>query len=379
MGKTTITVPKALVIAGANAYLSGMEICIDTWGPWNGRDWHVENSYVLKPSGERDHLELQKSPTLVGSSRRWVTGFNEVRSNEISAKADGKRLKVNVFFESAGEEIKIGCINRLSDKPCAVHALKHSGQLDHAQVSVSLRPELTADQISFIDPSVNVDFDFSFDSWVLESLRELVDLFRDTNEILKEQVRKAIHRTFEDEKTLRGLAFSLNEAILDRAAEGLRPILGVRTTEFVRKNVRIVGLEDSGVSYKVQISYPDPITQNALRITSFTVVNRDDIISCPGEVRFKASINTDYAMKGKAWLENEDGSTSRALDWVTRRDETVTSSIGRRWQSNDFQPHLGWSRIAVSFEDVFGIKHIKKSRKAEFERTCSKGQGGITL
>ncbi|MEM1391738.1 MAG: hypothetical protein AAF316_14665 [Cyanobacteria bacterium P01_A01_bin.80] len=59
-----IPVPKALVNTGINAYLQGMEINLDTWDKWNGKDWYKNNSYILMPSGSKESIEIPKSPTL---------------------------------------------------------------------------------------------------------------------------------------------------------------------------------------------------------------------------------------------------------------------------------------------------------------------------
>ena len=200
-----IPVPKALVNTGINAYLQGMEINLDTWDKWNGKNWYKNNSYILMPSGSKESIEIPKSPTLQ-TTLRWYNGYvNDLKSQTISVKQDGKKIKFNVFFENAGDELKVGCINRRRDKPCAAHLLKHSGQVNNAQISAWLEPVLSNGKISFKQPEVKFDFDLKPDSWIANKAKDIADKFVDVDGYVKKGLTTELMKALEEEKTIEGL------------------------------------------------------------------------------------------------------------------------------------------------------------------------------
>jgi hypothetical protein len=368
---TQIQVPKALVTTGINAYLQGMEINLDTWGEWNGNDWYKNNSYILMPNGKRDPIEIDKSSTLQTPLRRYNGYVNDLRSQTISVKQDGTRFKFNVFFENAGDELKVGCINRNRDKPCAAHLLKHSGQVENAQVTAWLEPVLSGGEISFKQPEVKFDFDLKPDSWLLNKGKNIADAFVDTDGYIKKGLTNEVMKALEKEKTIEGLTKDLNEEIINRAADKLKGVLGNKAANFVKKNLKITNLKDSGDKYIITVNYPDPVTMKSLEIKSFNVVKPNETMVCPGNIKFQATIKTDYDMSGQVWLENKDGSKTKKLNWSNGKNKTTASTIERSWTKKGFNSQQGWSRMAISFKDAFGITRTKKSPIANFQRTCS--------
>jgi len=367
-----ISVPKSLVTTGINAYLQGMEINLDTWDKWNGKDWYKNNSYILMPNGSKKPLNIGKSPTVQTALRRYNGYVNDLRSQTISVKQDGKKIKFNVFFENAGNELQVGCKKLKKDKPCVAHLLKHSGQVNNAQVSAWLEPVLSNGKISFKQPQVKFDFDLKPDSWILNKAKNIADRFVDTDGYVKKGLTTGFTNALKNQQTIEGLTKDLNKEIINRAADKLKGTLGNNAATFVKNNLKITSLKDGGKNYIITINYPDPVTSKSLQIKSFNVVKPNDTIVCPGNIKFKATIKTDYKMSGQTWLENENGSKTKKLNWSNGKNKTTTSTIQRSWNKNGFQSHNGWSRIVITYKDVFGKTRTKKSATANFKRTCSK-------
>lgn len=372
-----IVVPKSLVTTTINTYIRGYQFNLDTWGAWNGSDWYNSNSYILKPSGQRSVLDIPRSPTVTSAFRRYNGYINDLSSENVTVGLDGSRFKISIYFESAGDELKIGCVNRRKDEPCTTHLLKHTGQIDHAQVTAWLEPVLQGPAISFNDPEVRFDFDLHPDSWVLSEMKEVVDWFVDTDGIIKRVIPREFKKQLKDSGTIAGMERDLNGLIVDRVANRLGKVLGRRAHRFVLDNLKITKLEERPESYVIHVKYPDPVTSNSLQIKAFEVVAQSAAIECPGDITFKATIHTDYEMSGKVWLENENGKTTNKLDWTNGEDKTTTSTITRRWNRKDFDVHRGWSRLVISFTDVFGQPQIKKSARETFRRTCTRPEPGI--
>ncbi|MCJ8279037.1 MAG: hypothetical protein MJK14_03600 [Rivularia sp. ALOHA_DT_140] len=366
-----IPVSKTVLTAGMNAYLQGVEVNLDTWDKWNGKDWYKNNYYILI-NGSKKPIKIDRSPTVQTTFRRYNGYVNDLRSQTISVKQDGKKFKFNVFFENAGDELKIGCINRRKDKPCKAHLLKHSGQVNNAQITAWLEPVLSNGKISFKQPQVKFDFDLKPDSWILSKAKNIADRFVDTNGYVKKELNKQVALSLKDPKTIAGLTKDLNQEIIGRAADRLKGKLGSNAANFIKNNLKITNLKDAGNKYIITVKYPDPVSKKSLQIKSFNVIKQNGTISCPGNVKFKATIKTDYKMSGQTWLENENGSKTKKLNWSNGKNKTTTSTIQRSWNKNDFKSHSGWSRIVITYKDVFGKTHTKKSARANFKRACSK-------
>jgi hypothetical protein len=371
-----IVIRKDFLATAINHYLSATHIQFNNMGNWNGRDFHVNDSYILLPGGRRIALDIPKSDQVKTVFRRYNGYVKHLQSSHIAVAMDGNKLRISVFFESAGNELKIGCINRRRDKPCKVHILKHTGDINNAQVHAWLEPVLSGSQISFKEPDVTFDFDLSLDSWILNRAKKIADWFRNTDSIIKRELTRRFKQGLKDQKTIEGMTTDLNKAITDGAINRLRPILGSKVTSFVKDNLRITNLRDSGENYVVTVSYPAPVVADSLDIRSFQVINPDATVTCPDKVTFEATIHTDYPMSGKVWLEHEDGSETEKLTWRNGKNQTTTSTISRVWNKDDLNTHEGWSRMVITFKDVFGDSHTKRSAKAIFKRRCSPLAGG---
>ena len=106
---------ESVAVSAINAYLAGFEVQFDNWGSFSGSGggtWHTNNSYVRFPSGKKVNFDVPRSPTLKTAFKRYNAYVDDMRTQNISVVAEGDKLKLRAFFESAGNEIKIGCINR---------------------------------------------------------------------------------------------------------------------------------------------------------------------------------------------------------------------------------------------------------------------------
>ncbi len=372
-----IPIPKAVITTAINAYLSGMLINLDNWGSWNGSNWHTQGSYILMPNGHVEPLNIPLSPTMKTVLRRYNGYINDLSTQSISVFIEGNKIRIRFIFESAGNELKVGCINRRKDKPCKAHLLNHSGQINNAQVNVWLTPVFTGSEVSFKDFEVKFDFDLQPDSWLLDKALSIVNWFIDTDSLIKQELTDGINDWLDDNNTIEGLAKDLNEEIIERATDYLESALGDKASNFVKDNLVITKLVDSGNYYVVTVRYPSPITRSSVRIPfvkGFRVIDSSKTMTCPNEVPFRASIYTKYKTKGRVWLVNEDGSTTRKLRWQSKRDTRANFTIKRSWDKpSNGHEYQGWSYMVVSFKDVFGVTHVKSSRKSHFSRTCEFG------
>ena len=378
-----VLVPKSVLVSAFNAWLAGAEINFDNWGGFRGEGggtWHVEESFVSFPSGGRQSIDLPRSPTFQTATRRFNAYVNDVASRTIDAKLDGNLVKGRLFFESAGDEIKVGCVNRRQDKPCKAHLLKHTGQIDDAHVFAWLRPTFDGARLGVEPVDLELDFDLTLDSWILDNMKNVVDHFIDIKGIAERNVRRAFFQALEARETQHALTLDLNEVARTRLTEALRPRLGDAAADFVARSVRIEGVRDRGSSLGVTFSFPDIVASDSVRVAAFTPKSRQLRATCPFNFGFDATIDVETAASGKVWLENHRGRRQSAMvAWNMPEAGRATSTIARRITGDPGESASGRSRLVVGWKDSAGRAQRARSPIVRYDTTCLSSGGGFGL
>lgn len=357
-----IPVPKAILAAAFNTVLDSMMVNIDTYGSRKGNSWYHNNSYVVTPDGKKRPIKLEeivvhlKTKNKKKTLRTWRAYINDFRSQSLSVVPVGAKLRLNVVFESAGEEIKIKCINAFK-KQCI--KMERDGEIDNATLSIDFAPTVMNNSITYKpNPKVSFEADIQLNNKLCKIGGDLC------NKIFKyrSKIRKAV--TARLTGALNGYRATVAKAVRQKLAPYVKP-------EWTIKSIK-----SNGSNFILVVSYPDPINQNTVSIKSFKVLKQSAVTKCPAKVRFKATIHSKYAIKnGKVWLENENGKKTKAVTWKIGKNGTATSEITRPWTADDFKKHTGWSRLVLRYSDHKGKTFTRKSKKVSFSRTCQKSIG----
>ncbi len=257
---STVKIPKSLVVTAVNAALSGFEINLDNWGtfrPQSKGTWHVDNSYVLFPSGKKYQIEVPRTPDESVGGRRYNAYVDDMKTQTLDVKLDGNRVRLRSFFESAGNEINIGCINKASDKPCKVHPLKHSGDLDNAYFAALFDLKFNGPRISLVPSDVEIDFDLHLDSKVLDTLKNIASQFVDIKGIVRRNARKAFVTELTKPDLEQELSKDLNSAFRKEVRQLLAGRTGGMTAQmFINRNVSIKSITSQGSNFVISIEHP---------------------------------------------------------------------------------------------------------------------------
>lgn len=380
-----ILVPKSVLVSAFNAWLAGAEINLDNWGGFRGEGggtWHVDASFVSFPSGGRRSIDLPRSPTVQTAGRRFNAYVNDMASRTIDVKLDGELIKGRLFFESAGDEIKVGCVNRRRDEPCKAHLLKHTGQIDNAHVFAWLRPTFDGARLGVKPVDLKLDFDFTLDSWILDNMKNVAEHFVDIKGLVEGKARGAFFEALGARETQRALTLDLNEVALARLTDALRPRLGDAVADFVARRVSIDAVRDRGSSVGVTFRYPDIVTADSVRVVAFAPKSRQLRATCPFNFGFDATIDTKTAASGTAWVEGRRGRRQSAVvGWQMPKAGRATSAIARRISGDPGDSAARMSRLVVSWKDSAGSTQLARSPLVRYDTTClSSGSGpGLTI
>lgn len=376
-----VTIPKSVVFSAINAYAKGIEIRLDNWGSFSsagGGTWHTNGSYVSFPSGQKVMLPVDRSPTVTGALRRYNAYVDDLATQSIDVKPDGDRIKVRLFFESAGDEIRIGCINRRKDEPCDAHVFKHTGDVNNAHVTAWLKPKIVGSKISIEPSDLTLDFDLSLDSWILEEVKNVASHFVDVKGKVRSAVKAAFMTELAKPAVRSKLSVDVNDAVLDKLADALKPKLGAAAGEFVKQEAEITNIKDDGQSYTVTVKYPDIVLPDAIKIVSFAPKSKSLTAGCPITFGFDATIKSDAKLSGQAWLEFEGGQPGEKLPWTMNKGGVATSTLVKKITGQPGQYMSGKARLAVSFKGTTGT-HVVRSPMVSYQAACSKAQGGLAL
>jgi hypothetical protein len=377
-----IAIPKSVAIAAINSYMSGFSINLDNWGSFHksgGGNWHANNSYIQTPSGARSAISIPLSPTLQSKYRRYNAYIDDMATQSIDVKADGSKLKLRVFFESAGNEIRIGCVNRRKDKPCAVHLMKHTGDINNAHLYLWFKPVIEGNKLRLAPTDAAMDFDLKLDSWILDNLKNVASHFVNIKGKVQSKTKEMLLAELKREENKNKLSFDLNKMLAGKLGDALKDSLGNSAKSFIEKEVKISGIKSQGSNYVVTVTYPDIVTANSVDIVSFKSKSKTLSATCPFKFGFDATIKTNVKVSGSAWMEDESGGKSAVLPWKMNKAGSATSVLAREIKGAAGQTKTGWSRLVVSWKGTAGQTFTVKSGKAVFKTTCLKSGGGIGL
>ena len=375
---------KGLVVSTMNSVLMGTEVNIDNYGSRTGNSWYKPNSYVRLPNGKKFEFDVKSHTVTVKGAiggktwRTYKAYVNDIASSSVSVKAAGKSLKMRLDFESAGDEALVRCLN-FRNKTCVVEPLKKSVQVNNLTLSALLKPVAYKNSLSFAkNPQVKLDFDLKFDSKLLNAVSAIVNKFTGYKPKLKELAAVKMQKAL---NSYRGVvADKFRKLINDEAANVIAKIPGVgNQVQNILKSMKVTKVRTSGGNYIVEVSFPDPINAESLVIKSLKPTHKNLKTQCPNDVEFNAKIQTKYTLKGKVWLENENGSKTKKISWSNGKGKTTSSVIKRSWDAKGYKKQNGWSRMVVTYKDQKGKTYTKKSSKVKFSRTCSKGFGNIKM
>ncbi len=377
-----IKIPKSAAISAINAYLAGFEVQFDNWGSFKGSGggtWHTNNSYVRFPSGKKVNFDVPRSPTLKTAFKRYNAYVDDMRTQNISVVADGDKLKLRAYFESAGNEIKIGCINRRKNKPCKVHLLKHTGDINNAQVFAWFKPTFSGSTVRIVPTDLNLDFDLKLDSWILDKMKNVASHFINIKGKARNAARSAFLSEMAKPNARNAMSKNLNSMLSSKLTAALQPKLGAKTANFIKNKVKIKKIFSQGSNYVVRVSYPDIIHGGSVKILSFKPKSKNLTAGCPFNFGFDAKIKSTAKVSGKAWMQFEKGKKTKAMNWKMHKAGIAKSTIVRKIVGNAGKKLNGKARLIVSWKGTTGITHATKTGFVNYTATCSKASGGLKL
>lgn len=155
-----ITIPKAAVVTAFNAALSGFQVRLQTFGPKDGTSWYQNQSRILLPNGTSVPIRIDEYTFKVTRFRKLRYYVDKMSSSTIQATVDGERIRIDVHFESHGEEIKAKCIRRRFGKwgECTLD-MERDVHLNDTILSISLVPVAYKGSIAYSDPRATLRTD----------------------------------------------------------------------------------------------------------------------------------------------------------------------------------------------------------------------------
>lgn len=181
-GTYQFAIPKQLVFASLNAVAANTQIKIDNWdNTWRrGRDWHVDNSFVMVGT-KRFPFDVPASDAQALGKRSYRAYFDEINSKQIKFTSEGDRVALRVEFESDGpEELSVGCTSRRKirrGRPCALHAVSHHAHLDNLALGASFDLAVDKGKLLLNVHEVDLRVNIRPNSLILNTLKRLVDQF----------------------------------------------------------------------------------------------------------------------------------------------------------------------------------------------------------
>jgi hypothetical protein len=173
-GVREIAIPKAALTGILTSQLSGTTGKVNTYGPRVGDSWFIGGQSFLRfPEAiRRDPIlfdQLAEIP--VNPGRRYY--FNDINLSTIRSIPRGQYIRVNLYWESTGPEVRGECVN---DATCI--AGTPTIQLDSFVIQLDLRPAVQGGVFTYdqFDTQVGFKYNFLTDCGVLSGL--CTDAFR---------------------------------------------------------------------------------------------------------------------------------------------------------------------------------------------------------
>jgi len=175
-GVQEIAIPKSAFAGILGSRLSGTTGRVNTYGPRVGDSWFINGqSFIRFPEEVRPDPIIfnQLTEIPVAEGRRYY--FNDINLSGIRAIARGQYIRVNLYWESTGPELRGECVNNFW---CGLGS--PSVQLDTLVMQLDLRPAVQEGVFTYDHFDIQVGFNYNFiaDCGILTAL--CTDLFKGT-------------------------------------------------------------------------------------------------------------------------------------------------------------------------------------------------------
>jgi hypothetical protein len=362
-----VPVPQSAVIGALNTAFASMDVRLDAYGKkhTSGRylSWLEEQSRVKVAGVGSKGFDLGEMDKKTTKTRRLRAYVNDVDVKAIAASMDGGNVRLSALFESGGYEVKIKCLRyRLLKKDwkdeCVIPSLAGKGlDIDNALLEAEFRPIAHKGSMSLDVRSTDVSADVQAHG-LCGALDGLCDRITNYKSKLRNTLEDTVFNLL-DRDDLRDLVASRVRQALEAAG-------------ILKPDWKITAVTTSGSNFNVTIQRPDQIGADSVKILGFAAKTASVSHSCPVNAGFDATIWSKYDLKGRAWLENENGTKSPAQSWTMGNGQTATSTIARTFNGSAGTTYPGrWSRLVVEWKDQQGKAYTAKSGKAYFSVTCS--------
>ncbi len=362
----TIPVPKSLITDTVNVALSGVKIKVDNYGSKKGTSWLSQQSYVQFPTGQKQSFDIPESKFNIVGKRHLKHYVNELNSSAIKVSAPGDKLTLTLNFESEGEEVKGKCVRKKLTggyKECSLK-MERDIHVNKSKVEISVKPVVYKDSLSFASPDAKFTANVSIPNKLCKLAKGICGKIE--NKIygeLKSKLESNIEQQLGKQK--------LKNMIANKVRSALSP--------FIKSDWKIKNVSASGSKFLIKVERPDTINHATVSISAFKVKQANATMSCPGKVPFSATINTKTKVSGKTWMELENGSKTKKLNWNMNAKGSASSTLNRSWQAKGYNKKHGWARLVVQYKGSNGKNITKKSGKVNFARTCSKGMHQLSF
>lgn len=373
--KIDIPVPKPVLVKALNAGLNGTRIHVHNYGPRNNWSWHLDQSYVLAPTGDKTAFPVPEFPYEVTKvdSRTLKYYVRDFDSSSITAFTSGDQIGIRVQFESAGEEIAARCVRRAGPawdrhwKECTLD-IERDIHLNNAQLGIAVTPVAYNGSISYGSPTAK----FSAD---IKIANKLCNTFKGICGWIEGKIRAKMYPAIE-----KAMLTTLNKKSLkDSVAKSIRGAADM--IKYLDPSWKVTAIRSQGSNYVVTVERPDQIDGNSVIALGMKADKAQSMTTCPAKVGLKAAITTKYAMKGTGYLQHEDGSKSATFNWQTTKPGLVISPTTRNFKGAAGKAFKNLStKIVVKWKGIDGKTHTKTSAAANYGITCSKAAaGGIKM
>ena len=371
----TIPIPQVAVIGAINTVFAGMDVRLDAYGSkhTSGRylSWLDEQSKVSLAGVGSYGFDLGEIDKKTTATRRLRAYVNDIDMTSAAAKMDGGNIRLTATFESGGYEVKIKCLRyRVLKKDwkdeCVIPSIAGKGlDIDNAVMTATLQPIAHKGSISFA--AVSTDFSASIQA---HGLCNVLDGLCDRITNYKAEIRNSV-----EDLTFDMLARS---DLRDMAGQKVRTAL--EAAGLLKPDWTIKSVVANGANFDITVERPDQIDGNSVKIVGFAPKTANLSYTCPLNVGFDASIWSKYSLSGRAWLENDNGTTTPKLDWTIGKGDTATSTIARAFNGTKGQTYSNrWSRLVVEWKDQKGTVYTAKSGKGYFTVHCSTSSGSFSF
>ncbi len=379
-----VKIPKASVITAINSYMAGFQLNLDNWGSFRssgGGTWQTDSSYLLFPSGRKKPLNIPRSKTVkLGgkfSLKRYNAYIDDFSTQSLNVKTDGDKLKVSIFFESAGNEIRIGCINRRKKNPCKAHLMNHKGHINNAHIYGWFKPGFSGTTISLVPVDLTLDFDLKLDSWILQSMKNVASHFYNIKGNIRSTAKQEFMKEFNKAEVRAAMSVNLNKFLSNKLINLVSGRLGQAAGNYVKNNAQITRIQDIGSNYVVTVKYPDIVHSDSVKIVSFAPKSKKLTAGCPFNFGFDATIKTDVKVNGKTWLEIQPGKNGKKFSWQRPKAGKTTSTLSTKISGSPGKKTSKKARLVITWKGTDGKKYKKNSRWKKFKGICSKSQSSF--